>query len=114
MLAVDRLNPEAAPYYQFYNPAVFHVIKHTADAFKSAGKPLSVCGEMAGDPQIAAVLVGMGIHKLSMSFSSVPAVKRVITGISGKHAATLAQEILRMSTASEIEAHLRAALDALC
>ena len=114
MLAVDRLNPEAAPYYQFYNPAVFHVIKHTADAFKSAGKPLSVCGEMAGDPRIAAVLVGMGIHKLSMSFSSVPAVKRVITGISGKQAATLAQEILRMSTASEIEAHLRAALDALC
>ncbi len=69
---------------------------------------------MAGDPRIAAVLVGMGIHKLSMSFSSVPTVKRVITAISSKQAATLAQEILRMSTASEIEAHLRAALDALC
>ncbi|MEN6418874.1 MAG: phosphoenolpyruvate--protein phosphotransferase [Clostridiaceae bacterium] len=114
MLAVDRLNPEAAPYYQFYNPAVFRVIRQTAEAFTRAGKVLSVCGEMAGDPRIAAVLVGMGIHKLSMSFSSVPAVKRVITGISSLQAETLAQEILSMRTASEIEAHLRTALGALC
>ncbi len=114
MLAVDRLNPEAAPYYQFYNPAVFRVIRQTAEAFTRAGKVLSVCGEMAGDPRIAAVLVGMGIHKLSMSFSSVPAVKRVITGISKEQATALAQEILQMRTASEIEAHLRTALGALC
>ncbi|MEN6339443.1 MAG: phosphoenolpyruvate--protein phosphotransferase [Clostridiaceae bacterium] len=114
MLAVDRLNPEAAPYYQFYNPAVFRVIHHTAEAFTRAGKVLSVCGEMAGNPQIAAVLVGLGIHKLSMSFSSVPAVKRVITGMSSEQAATLAQEILKLKTAAEIEAHLHAALDALC
>jgi phosphotransferase system enzyme I (PtsI) len=114
MLAVDRLNPEAAPYYQFYNPAVFRVIRQTAEAFTRAGKMLSVCGEMAGDPRIAAVLVGMGIHKLSMSFSSVPAVKRVITGISKGEAESLAREILSMRTASEIEAHLRTALGALC
>lgn len=114
MLAVDRLNPEAAPYYQFYNPAVFRIIRQTTEAFNRAGKVLSVCGEMAGDPRIAAVLVGMGIHKLSMSFSSVPAVKRVITGISKEQATALAQEILQMRTASEIEAHLRSALGALC
>lgn len=110
MLAVDRMNPETAPYYQFFSPAVFRMLAHTADAFYKAGKPLSVCGEMAGNPLTAAALMGLGVYKLSMSASCLPAVKRMITQVRLDEAERLAGEILRMKTAEQIERHLRAAL----
>jgi len=107
LMAVDRLNPEVAIYYQSYHPAMFKMISFVAEAFQREGKPLSVCGEMAGDPMAAAVFLGLGIKKLSMTASSVAGVKRIITNMDMESAARLAAEVTGMHTAMEIEAYLK-------
>jgi phosphotransferase system enzyme I (PtsI) len=50
LCAADRMNSAVEPYYQSYHPALFSVIKHSVEAFSKAGKPISICGEMGGDP----------------------------------------------------------------
>jgi phosphotransferase system enzyme I (PtsI) len=77
-LAADRGNPALRSYYQKYNPAVLRLIKMASDAFNQAGKPISVCGELGGDAIGAPLLVGLGFGKLSMSFSNVAKVKRIL------------------------------------
>lgn len=106
-LAVDRMNPRILKYYQVYNPAVLRLIKIAAEEFNKAGKPLSVCGEMAGDPLASIVLIGLGIKKLSMNLSSVAAVKKMITGVSLVKAREIASAVCRMPTASDIESFIR-------
>lgn len=102
-LAVDRMNPTVRPYYMAYHPAVLRLIAHVAEAFHAAGKPVSVCGEMGGDTKILPVLMGLGIHKLSMSPSAVAAAKATICRTSLAEAARCAGKILSLSTENEIK-----------
>ena len=94
LCAADRMNASVAAYSQSMGPAMLKTLKMIIDAFRAAGKPLSVCGEMGGDPAAAALLVGMGLRKLSMSASSVAAIK----------------EMLATHTLPELEAKAAAAL----
>jgi len=103
LLAVDRLNPKVSQYYQSFHPSMFRLISFVASEFNKAGKELSVCGEMGGDPKAACVLIGMDIKKLSMNGSSMAAVKRIIHGISIKKMQEILREIYSYSTAEEIE-----------
>ncbi len=66
------------------------------------GKPLSVCGEMAGDPLAAAILVGLGIRSLSMSEPNIPRVKYALSGISAAKAAEMAEKARKLRTEAEI------------
>lgn len=109
-LAVDRMNPLVAEYYQSYHPALFRIIGLVAKEFLKSGKPLGVCGELAGDPLAAAVLIGLGVRKLSMSISSVASIKRLICGLSLDFAEKLAKDVQQLSTASEVENYLKKAL----
>ena len=109
-LAVDRGNPEVADYYQMYSPAVFRLIQHVSAIFRSAGKPLCVCGEMGGDRAAIPALVGMGLRKLSMSGSAVAQAKRVICTHTLAQMEKIAADVLCMSTAKEIEAYLKSQL----
>lgn len=109
-LAVDRMNPTVSEYYQSYHPALFRLIGFVAEQFRKAGKPLCVCGESAGDPLAAAVLIGLGIRKLSMGVSSVASIKKLISGLSIEYAETLAKRVRELSTAAEVENHLITAL----
>ena len=77
-LAVDRGNPALESYRDSLHPAVLRLIRASVEAADRSGTELSVCGEMAGDPASALALVGLGIRALSMSASSLPAVKRAI------------------------------------
>lgn len=103
--AADRQNPDVAPYYQDALPAVLRMISHIAKAFR--GKPLSVCGEMGGDPLLAPVLVGLGLRKLSMSASRIAAVKHAVAKKELPELEALAASVLQMQTAAEIHNHLK-------
>jgi phosphotransferase system enzyme I (PtsI) len=107
LLAVDRQNPDLADYYQSFHPGLLRLIDYTAKSFKKAGKPLSVCGELGGDPLAALVFIGMGIRKLSMSASCIAAVKRIITNLDTAGAKEAAVKALALSTAAEVEASLK-------
>ncbi|MCL2214530.1 MAG: phosphoenolpyruvate--protein phosphotransferase [Treponema sp.] len=108
--AADRMNVEVEPYYQSYHPAMFRLIKKTIDAFNDAGKPISFCGELGSDPKAVPALIGLGMRKLSMNATSVPAVKRTIASLTVKKAEEIAAKVLKLSTASEIEKYLSGAL----
>jgi len=107
LTAVDRLNPTVSEYYQSYHPAMFRLIEQTASAFNAAGKPISVCGEMGGEPLAAAALIGLGIRKLSMGLSSVAIIKKIITGLTVDKAKTLAERIVKCVTADDVERYLK-------
>lgn len=107
LTAVDRMNPAVSAYYQSFHPAMFRLIGETAEQFNRAGKPLSVCGEMGGDPLAAAVLVGLGLRKLSMGSVSVAPVKRMLSRLSIARAEELADRVRDFSTASEVEIFLK-------
>jgi phosphotransferase system enzyme I (PtsI) len=113
LMAVDRLNPDVARYYQNYHPAMFWLINHVAEAFIKAGKPLSICGEMGGDPVALIPFIAMGIKKFSMSVSGVAPVKRLITRLALKEAGHALDTLKMMNTAPEIEGYLKSFLERL-
>ena len=110
LTAADRMNPTVAPYCRSTHPALYRAIDIVARAFREEGKPICVCGELAGDVQAACVLAGLGLRKLSMSISQVAKVKRAL----GRHTAVelqrLAGEILACEDADEVLQCIQAAL----
>jgi len=106
LCAADRMNSDVEPYYQSYHPAMFSLIKHAVEAFTNAGKPISVCGEMGGDPLVTPVLIGFGMRKLSMGAASVAGIKRTIASLTVKKAQEIAQQVLEFATAAEINNYL--------
>jgi phosphotransferase system enzyme I (PtsI) len=101
-MAVDRVNEYVSYLYEPLHPALIRLIGEVARAARTAGISVTVCGEMAGEPLMAPVLVGLGVHELSMSAVSVPEVKAVIRGMTLAGAARLVEEIRGMATAEEI------------
>ncbi|TVR19255.1 MAG: phosphoenolpyruvate--protein phosphotransferase [Balneolaceae bacterium] len=77
-LAVDRGNEKIAHLFDSFHPAIWKLIKMTKDAADKEGISVAVCGEMAGSPEAAACLLGLGINDLSMNSSSIPKVKSVL------------------------------------
>ncbi len=75
------------------------------------GKPVSVCGEMAGDPAAAILLLGMGIHSLSMSVSSLPRVKWVIRNLTRERASEILSDVLVMEDVRSIRQYLNEQLE---
>jgi phosphotransferase system enzyme I (PtsI) len=77
-LAIDRIDDQVSYLYDPLHPAVLRLIYTTLRAGMKAGVPVSMCGEMAGDPRYTRLLVGLGLQELSMHPSSLPEVKQVI------------------------------------
>lgn len=103
LTASDRGNPLVSQYYQSYHPALFRCLGEVARQFAQAGKPLSVCGELGGDPLAAPVLVGLGIQKLSMSPASFSRIKRNLSLYSMEELRKLSGEVCRLATAAEVK-----------
>lgn len=110
LLAVDRNNARVANLYESLHPAVIRAIYQTIQAAHQCAKPVSVCGEMAGDPAGVILLLGMGIDSLSMASPRLPRAKRVIRSFTQHHAHELLQEALGMSNATAIRSLLNGAL----
>ncbi|MBF0224053.1 MAG: phosphoenolpyruvate--protein phosphotransferase [Desulfobacterales bacterium] len=101
-LAIDRSNTEVAYIFHPLHPAVIRMVKHVVDVAKKYGKPVSMCGEMAGDIMYLPVLLGLGIDELSMSPQSIPDVKKAIQQINTCDLSPLVKEIFKLNTTNEI------------
>lgn len=101
-LAVDRGNERVAHLYDPLHPAVLALIDRTVRAARSAGKPVSVCGEMAGNPLAVPLLVGLGIAELSGTAGTVPLVKEIVRGLDAEETASDARRALRVGTPEEV------------
>ena len=106
-VAVDRLNPTVSNLYSFYNPGVIRLIKKTIDSVKDKkDKFVGMCGEMAADPLAIILLVGLGLQEFSVNASMVLKVKKLISMIDSKEAKAIANKVLNLKTAKEVEAYL--------
>ena len=105
-LAADRNNPKVKSYYDACHPAVLHSIKRVADVGRAAGKPVSLCGEMAADPINAILLLGIGITDFSLSAPYIPLAKEAIRKTSFAAAREIADHVLSLESASAIKAYL--------
>jgi phosphoenolpyruvate-protein phosphotransferase len=106
VLAADREDESTAPYYQPLHPAVLRLIQSVVDAARSAGRDLSICGEMAGDPLHTALLLGLGLRELSVAPGQMLEVKNAIRRTRLEDARQLARIALELGSASEVEALL--------
>jgi phosphotransferase system enzyme I (PtsI) len=93
-LAIDRVDDEVNYLYDPLHPAVLRLIKMTIDAGATAGIPVSMCGEMAGDPRYTRLLLGMGLSEFSMHHTALQEVKRVINASTITSLIPLVQELL--------------------
>jgi phosphotransferase system enzyme I (PtsI) len=101
-LAVDRANERIAELFEPNSPAVWRQIKSVIEVARRHGIQACVCGEMAGDPLAAIVLIGMGIDELSMGPGVLLEMKKLIRSISYEEARECSEEVLRLTTAVEI------------
>ncbi len=108
-LAIDRGDDRVAELYNPYHPAVLRLIQFTIAAAWRANIPVSLCGELAGDPRATALLLGLGLREFSMSPSRLPQVKQAIRGLSMAQAVTFAQDLLKQGDETEIRRRLDSA-----
>lgn len=101
-LAVDRLNEKIAHLYQPTNPSIVRLIKRTVEAAAAEGIPVSICGEMAGDPVLVPLLIGLGIQELSAAPALVPQVRYLIRNLEIPSTQELAEFALHCGSGDEI------------
>ena len=111
LLAVDRNNARVAGLFDALHPAVLRALLMVVDGAGEHRRPVSICGEMAGDPAAAVLLMAMGIDSLSMSVGSLPRVKWAIRSFSGRRARQLLDKALEQENAAEIRVLLDEALE---
>jgi phosphotransferase system enzyme I (PtsI) len=107
-IGVDRQNKDVAYLYKPLHLAVLRSLQFVCEAGRQAGIPVSMCGEMAGEPLHALVVLGLGFDELSMNGPSIPLVKKVIRAANASAARELVARLLRLSSADEIEREVRA------
>ena len=105
-LAIDRGEEQVAHLYNPLHPAVLRLIQFTTEAALRARIPVSVCGEIAGDPRYAALLLGLGIRELSMAATALPRVKQRIRELDLLAATRCARTIMDQSDSGRIAALL--------
>ena len=101
-LAIDRTDERLAGHYEPAAPAVLRLLRVIARTARSNQRPISVCGEMAGDPLFAALLVGMGFRSLSMAPAAIPLVKRSLASFDLEEATDAARRASRARTADDV------------
>ena len=111
LLAVDRNNARVAKLYDPLHPAVLRALVQIVEGAHRHHKPVSVCGEMAGDPAVTLLLLGIGIDSLSMSVVGLPRVKWVIRSFTQARARELLQEALQLEDAVAIRNLLNTTLE---
>lgn len=111
-LAVDRTDDRVSDLYEPLHPAVLRLIRFVRRAAARHRIPVSLCGEMASDPALVGLLIGLGLTEFSMTPGAIPIVRQVVQDLSVAEARKLAGHALRLATAAEIEQYLFDALAA--
>jgi len=112
-LAMDRDNERLSNLYEPLDPAVIRSIDRTVSAAHAAGRWVGVCGEMAGDPHTAVLLVGLGVDELSVSTYDLPRVKAAIRSVRYDSVRKIADEALAAASAAPVRALVRHRIDAM-
>jgi phosphotransferase system enzyme I (PtsP) len=110
LLAVDRNNPRVADLYDYLHPAVLQALQNVVRDAHAEGKPVSICGEMAGDPAAAVLLMAMGFDSLSMNATNLPKVKWMLRQINLSKAQELLAELMTIDNPQVIHSSLQLAL----
>lgn len=113
ILAVDRNNARVAKLYDPLHPAVLMAINNVVEAGHKHGCPVGVCGEMAGDPAAAILLLGMGVDNMSMTVAGLPRIKWVIRSFSQRDARVMLTRALQLTSAHAIRKYLNSALESV-
>jgi phosphoenolpyruvate-protein phosphotransferase len=100
-LAAERGNPALAHLSDALHPAVLTLIKQVVEAAHSHGKWVGVCGELAGDPQAAPILVGLGVDELSLTSTGIPRIKAIVRELDYSKSREFAERVLATHNASE-------------
>ena len=100
--AADRMSSTISYLYQPFNPSILRLVKHVIDSAHKEGKWAGMCGEMAGEPLAAPLLLGLGLDEFSMSATSVLAQRKLIRGLSKAEMEELANEAIQKSTKDEV------------
>jgi phosphotransferase system enzyme I (PtsI) len=106
LMAADRDNPKVAHLCEPFSPALYRVLNQVIKSCLEHGKPVTLCGEMAGRPRCVLPLFGMGLRQLSMSPAFVPSIKEMIRRLTQAEALETADRVLTMSTLGEIRGYL--------
>ena len=109
-LAVDRTDDRVSDLYEPLHPAVLRLIRIVRRAATRHHIPVSLCGEMASDPALVGLLVGLGLTEFSMTPGAIPIIRHVVEELNATEARRLASHALRLATAAEIEQYLFDAL----
>lgn len=106
LVAADRDNPKVAHLCEPLSPAIFRVLKMVLDACQRTGHPVTVCGEMAGQPRSVLALFGLGLRRFSMSPAFVPTIKALLGSVTIAQAERFAHQVLQLKTSEEIRTYL--------
>jgi phosphoenolpyruvate-protein phosphotransferase (PTS system enzyme I) len=110
LVAADRDNPKVAHLCEPLSPAIFRVLQMVLDSCRSTGTPVTVCGEMAGQPRSVLALFGMGLRRFSMSPAFLPTIKALLASVSTSDAERFAHHVLQLKTSEEIRTYLTSRL----
>jgi phosphoenolpyruvate-protein phosphotransferase len=110
LVAADRDNPKVAHLCEPLSPAIFRVLQMVLDACQRTGTPVTLCGEMAGQPRSVLALFGMGLRRFSMSPAFVPTIKALLSSVTTAQAERFAHHVLQLKTSEEIRSYLTARL----
>jgi phosphoenolpyruvate-protein phosphotransferase (PTS system enzyme I) len=111
-LAVDRTDDRVSDYYEPLHPAVLRLIRMVRRAAARHHIPVSLCGEMASDPALLGLLIGLGLTDFSMTPAAIPVARQVVRELDTQDARTMASHALTLATTEEIEKYLFDALAA--
>lgn len=106
LMAADRDNPKVSHLCQPLSPAVLQVLYSVITACQAAHKPVTVCGEMAGQPKSFLLLLGMGLRNFSMSPAFVPSIKQLASRISVAEAEEVFRRVLKYKTTAQVKRHM--------
>jgi phosphoenolpyruvate-protein kinase (PTS system EI component) len=112
-LAVDRADERVSLLYEPLHPAILRMIVMVRRAASHQRIPLSLCGEMASDPALLTLLVGLGLTEFSMTPGAIPVARQVLGAARSDDLRAMARRILRLATVEDIEHELLASLDRL-
>jgi phosphotransferase system enzyme I (PtsI) len=105
-LAVDRSDARVSQLYKPLHPAILRMVVMVRRAASRAKIPVSLCGEMASDPVVLALLVGLGLREFSMTPAAIPLARRLLQEMRSDDLRAIARRVFRMSTVEEIETEL--------
>jgi phosphotransferase system enzyme I (PtsI) len=105
-LAVDRSNELVSYLFKPLHPSILRILKYIIETTQSAGKEVTVCGEMAADPLSALVLLGFGLRKFSMNPIFIPRIKEVLRSVENKTIRRIVRKAMQLNSAQEIEEYI--------